>query len=491
MNPKRGPSQPPQKGRVSKQKKHLDRFSDRSSSSTLGRLGGAFHFFLCFFLIPAFFSYSQTSKETPSIFILQGTVKLKGKPVEGVSLELLKNEKQISKIITRKNGMYSFQMNTSNTDLETEYILNIKKEGTTPGLLKVNTFNANEEFNYVPYIFNLEINLTLPVASDDIVKHDFGKIKWNPEHGVFDFDKEYVSMVEKGADSIKTDSNNIPLAVIDKINMMAEEIKITADEQAMQKTDDLKTQKLINEKLAKTSTLKESSQTDDLKTPELVNENLAKVTTVKETEKEDDLKTQESVYENSAKVSTMKETEKKDVNISANEQRDIVSYKKKLETGNKKPNQSESLNQKSPSSNLNTAASVLQKKTNEIAALKTKENLSKISNLKVSNIDIENKKQLNANNIKLETNNKQLAIDNEQHSANPTSVDINPTTFDGTSLFSTNNQKNRLLEDKNKMERKKTENLAKKYETSNILTSLLDVVEEFETHPGPPQGREN
>lgn len=416
-------------------------------------------FFLCISLITPFFSYSQTIKESPSIFILQGTIKLKGKPVEGVSLELLKNEKQITKIITRKNGMYSFQMDKSNTDIGTEYILNIKKEGAVPGILRINTYTTKEEFNYVPYIFNLEINLILPTASDVIVKHDFGKIKWDSERGVFDFDKQYVSIVEKDADSIKTDSSKYPLAVIDKINKMAEEIKITANEQAKQKTDDLKNQELVNENLAKVSTMKESEKKDDLKTQELINENLAKVPTIKESEKTDGY-------------------------ISANEKKGTVSDKKKLALGNKKPEQSEAkneiLNLKSPTSNLNTAASVLKKKTNEIGELKTKENASTLSNLKVTKVDPENKKEVSSSNVKLETNNKQLAIDNKLQNANTPSVDVNPTTFDGISVFSTNNQKNRLLEDKNKMERKKTENLAKKYETSNILTSLLDVVEEFE-----------
>lgn len=463
MNPKKSPSLPSRQGGGSAQNTStkvsvLDMRWAWRNHLVDARLKNLF-FFLCISLITPFFSYSQTIKESPSIFILQGTIKLKGKPVEGVSLELLKNEKQITKIVTRKNGMYSFQMDKSNTDIGTEYILNIKKEGAVPGILRINTYTTKEEFNYVPYIFNLEINLILPTASDVIVKHDFGKIKWDSERGIFDFDKEYVSIVEKDADSIKTDSSKYPLAVIDKIKKMAEEIRITTDEQVKQKTDDLKNQELVNENLAKVSTMKESEKKDDLKTQELINENLAKVPTIKESEKTDGY-------------------------ISANEKKDTVSDKKKLALGNKKPEQSEAkneiLNLKSPTSNLNTTASVFKKKTNEIAELKTKENASTLLNLKVTKVDPENKKEVSSSNVKLETNNKQLAIDNKLQNANTPSVDVNPTTFDGISVFSTNNQKNRLLEDKNKMERKKTENLAKKYETSNILTSLLDVVEEFE-----------
>ncbi|MES2287851.1 MAG: hypothetical protein V4547_19340 [Bacteroidota bacterium] len=324
-----------------------------------------------------------------------------------------------------------------------------------------------EGSNYVPYIFNLEINLTQPVATDVITKQDFGKIKWDSERGVFDFDKEYVSVVEKETDSTKTDSSKYPLAVIDRINKMAEEIKTTADEQAKQKTDDLKTEQLADKNLAN--------------------------------------------------VSTNKESEKKGGNASTNEKKEITSDKQKLALGNKKSEQSkaktEVIDSKAPTSNVNTAASVLKKKTNEIAELKTKENAKKTSNLKGSKEDIknkkeqeaieiaelntkentkkfsnlkeskeviENKKEQEAIKIKLENQAKQLAIDNKQQSTNTPPVDINPNTFDGISLFTTNNQKNKLLEDKKKMERKKTENLTQKYETSNILTSLLDVVEAFD-----------
>ncbi len=471
MNPKKSPSLPFRQGGSPAQKTSIKMRGQDGRWALKSAIVGAglknIFFFLCIFLMIPFSSYSQTNKESLPIFILQGTVKLKGKPVEGVSLELLKNKKQVTQILTRKNGMYSFQMNTNNTDIETEYILKIKKEGAAPGILRINTYTVKEGSNYVPYIFNLEINLTQPVATDVITKQDFGKIKWDSERGVFDFDKEYVSVVEKETDSTKTDSSKYPLAVIDRINKMAEEIKTTADEQAKQKTDDLKTEQLADKNLAN--------------------------------------------------VSTNKESEKKGGNASTNEKKEITSDKQKLALGNKKSEQSkaktEVIDSKAPTSNVNTAASVLKKKTNEIAELKTKENAKKTSNLKGSKEDIknkkeqeaieiaelntkentkkfsnlkeskeviENKKEQEAIKIKLENQAKQLAIDNKQQSTNTPPVDINPNTFDGISLFTTNNQKNKLLEDKKKMERKKTENLTQKYETSNILTSLLDVVEAFD-----------
>src|SRR3989304_10028251 len=80
-------------------------------------------FFLCFIILLPFISYSQKAKESIPLLILQGKVKLQGKPIDGASLELTKDGKPISKIITRKNGLYSFQMIKSYTDKETEYLL--------------------------------------------------------------------------------------------------------------------------------------------------------------------------------------------------------------------------------------------------------------------------------------------------------------------------------------------------------------------------------
>ncbi|MCE9538593.1 MAG: hypothetical protein K8R85_05165, partial [Bacteroidetes bacterium] len=339
---------------------------------------------------------------------------------------------------------------------EAEYILKIKKEGIAPGILRINTYTVNVGSNFVPNIFNLEINLTQPVASNVMANQDFGKIKWDSQRNVFDFDKEYVSIVEKNVDSVKTDSSKYPLAVIDKINKMAEEIITATEEQTKQKTDDFKAQQITNESLAKVAEIKNSEKKDG---------NI-------------------NVNKNLAKVSTMKESEKKDENVSTKEKTEITTDKQKLALGNKKSEQTETpikvIESKLPTTNLNSATSVTKKKTNEVDLIKAKVNESKLSNSTLNKVDSKNKNQISSSTVNLETNNQQLKLDNNQQSASTTSVDVNPSTFDGLSLFATNNQKNKLLEEKNKMERKKTENLTKKYETSNILTSLLDVVEAFD-----------
>lgn len=442
MNRKRSPSQTPQKGGVSQYK-------------TLFKVFFVWTGVLCLPLLTPFFSIAQTSKETTPPFILQGTVKLKNKPIDGVSLQLSKDGKQLSQLLTRKNGMYSFQMNKSNTDKEMEYILDITKEGTVKGVLRINTFSANEEFNYVPSVFHLEINLILPTASDSAIIHDFGKIKWDSELGAFGFDKEYVSTIEKNKFPVKTDSSQNPLAASGKI------IEPIADSM---KNAEVEARKRID-----TTAIRQLADSENIRPP---------------------LELKDTIQKKAPPLPVVKEntTDKKEVAIGKKQSA-------KTETNSEETHLSET-------SNLHTETTISKKKRNEVAVLNTKEKSDKFSDLKNKkefaankNLQTSNnkqainnnnqqtttKKQQPANKKALTINNNSLETINNQSTANLSSVEPKPTTFDGTSIFSINNEKSKLLEEKGKMERKKTENLAKKYETSNILTSLLDVVEEYDT----------
>ena len=59
-------------------------------------------------------------------------------------------------------------------------------------------------------------------------------------------------------------------------------------------------------------------------------------------------------------------------------------------------------------------------------------------------------------------------------------MDVDPNAFDGTEIFSVNNEKKSLKALQEKINRKKAANLSAKYETNNILTSLLNMVDENE-----------
>ncbi len=418
-------------------------------SSPSGRLGRAF--FLLFFILP-FSYYSQISKESTPVFILQGTVKLKGKPIDGVSLELSKAGKQIIKMVTRKNGLYSFQMDKSNSDKETEYILDIIKEGAITGILRINTYTSKVELNDVPYIFNLEINLILPLASDVIVKHDFGKIKWDPEQSVFNFDKHYISMVEKKTDSIKP-----LLAVVDKIMKEAEDANKTPDEQASQQADTLEIQQVRNkEGLTHLSALEEPEKMHGKNDSDVKEDAIVKEGAII-TDKEELAvgNPQLAKTEPKMKNSTIK-SEDSTIKLVVNP----GGIPAKEEVATLRINSTEP----SENSNLDTETSLLKKKMSNPAELKTKENANKLS---------KNKQQTTNNKL---PHNPPIAPSLLERGLRGEATN----SFDGKSIFSLNNEKNKLLQVKEKMERKKTANLAKKYETNNTLTSLLDVVEEYD-----------
>lgn len=451
---------------------------------------------LCCFLIISCFSYSQTNKESVPVFILQGTVKQNGRPVEGVSLELLKIDNQIIKIITRKNGLYSFQMNKSNTNIDAEYILNIKKEGVVPGILTINTYTGNEKFNYVPYIFNLEINLTLP--SDGVVKQNFGKIKWNPERNIFVLEKDNNNMVERGGDSIKTDSNKSSLTVIEKTEAVKDTTaivnstaKANADSIASQQLADKedihqRLESKVSDAINNVSNSNAKKEGENNK-KELAGNNIKdskaeakaldqKSETSDNTSDKDKQKqkinelAKQKTDEKAGKLTNSKEPVLKE-SARSDEKKEKTQNKKELTGSNEKP----AVKNKQVGS-----ASAKDEKTYATNKNELAEKSGKLipNKLKVS-VPLSEKTEALTNKNELTDNTGKAIAKSKQLNINTTSTN-EPGSFNGVTVFATNNEKNRLLEIKEKMERKKTANLAKKYETSNILTSLLDVVEEFD-----------
>src|SRR6185295_171805 len=98
----------------------------------------SYSFFL--FLLLCLNTYSQSNENQFAPFTLYGKIMLDEKPVENVSLELLKDSVVIKKILTAKNGKYSFVMNQDTVNRNNEYTIHISKEGTVPKILIVNTY---------------------------------------------------------------------------------------------------------------------------------------------------------------------------------------------------------------------------------------------------------------------------------------------------------------------------------------------------------------
>lgn len=415
--------------------------------------------------IGQFASFSQTGKETIPVFILQGSARLKGKPIDGVSLTLKKDGKQIAKFITPKNGLYYFEMNKSNTDSQHEYHLNILKDGITAGTLRINTYTPKKDL--VPYIFNLDFNLNPPTGAGAMGIRDFGRIKWNTESNVFDFDKDYFIIVER--EKHKKDS----------INNILEQAKIKKE---------VKLEKELDSLIAYEAVVK---RRDSLAAKAYVNSGKTNIESKKPTINLKDKNESGSEKTRNKNTST-------DIKV------DISKQKNKTEPVNQ--NSKDKIDR---STALATAAEQKEAKkqvsANNIAALRKKENvldivkkndaqekLQTVQAAKVVNspVKLEDNKKVGNTNPKNDSilafreKRKDLffltGVPMGQFKKDVSAATPDESVFDASDIFATNNERSRMLSEKERMARKKAENLAKKHETNNTLTSLMNEVEEYD-----------
>jgi len=402
---------------------------------------------LCFF-INCVTSFSQVNKESTPVFVLQGTVKLNGKPIEGVSLGLTKDNKPLTRMITRKNGLYSFQMNRNYTHSDTEYLVNIVKAGTIAGVLRVNTFTLQGKSDYIPYVFNLEINLT-PVDGSEITgKQNFGKIKWDPDRAVFDFDKEYAKTINNDKDSLITDSGKFLAAVIEKTEKEKEKEKENKEAEILKQTSDsLSIQLVKNEEKVKLSSEKEKLNEVSRTTKDSTLINKKEVAANKKIETSPDDNKQNEKTELKTENSAVKAKEFQKENETLTNKKEVLT---KIETKRKVP----------ASDNLKKAGQI------NISNQEEKKGADKVKKeifADVSPKPADKQQTALAKNRQLSQNTGNIQPDKQK--ASSFSADFNQQAFNGSKVFTVNVDKNTLLKEKEKMERKKAFNLAKKYET--------------------------
>ncbi|MBI4931253.1 MAG: hypothetical protein HY841_10860 [Bacteroidetes bacterium] len=202
-----------------------------------------FFFFsaVSFFLFSvSFFSYSQNKEEQGSLFILKGNTKLlSGKAAEGVDMELKKDGKIITKVLSGKNGKYYIQMEASTTNPKSEYVLNISQIGTVPKTISINTYIPPLEFNLNPFVrydFDLSIVMIETTVKDIVLERPSGKIKWDNTQHIFGFDQVYAKIVQKDEDKMK-DENYLRELAAKKKKEDEDAAKKKADEDAKIKAD--------------------------------------------------------------------------------------------------------------------------------------------------------------------------------------------------------------------------------------------------------------
>jgi hypothetical protein len=245
-------------------------------------------FIFIFFLFIHTLSFSQKKGETQTAaFTLNGKIFLEGKPAENVSLELSKDGQPIKKIITTKNGKYSFAMNQDTMNTKNEFIIHVIKEGTVPKALIINTYIPKEEYDDNTYEYVLEITLIPTTVNDIVIQRPSAKIKWNEAENGFGIDQVYAKIIQKEEERLKTDPDKY-------LKELAEKQKKEKEEEAKKKMENI-TLKVVPKV---DSIVKEKEEKE--KAPEIViKENLNAIKTELKT-----LPKADTIVEKSAKQDT-------------------------------------------------------------------------------------------------------------------------------------------------------------------------------------------
>ncbi len=166
--------------------------------------------------------------------------------MENVTVELLKNGQLLKKIVTTKNGKYSFDMNQDTVNKKNEYVIHVIKEGTVPKTLIVNTYIPKEEYDDNTFEYVLEITLVPTTVNDVVIQRPSAKIKWNQNENNFGLDQVYAKIIQKEEEKLNADPDKYLQALAEK--MKKEEEDKRNEEQRRKKED---TDKKIREELAR------------------------------------------------------------------------------------------------------------------------------------------------------------------------------------------------------------------------------------------------
>lgn len=226
--------------------------------------------FLFFALLLVNKSYSQAKNREIARFTLYGKIVLDDKPVENVSLEILKNGQPLKRIVTTKNGKYSFSMNQDTLNKGNEYTIHITKDGTVPKTVVVNTYVPKEQYDDAPYEYVLEITLLTTAVNDVVIQRPSARIKWIEEEDGFGIDKVYAKIVQKEEDKLKEDPDKY-----------LKELAKKAKEEELQKQMELEEERLKQEELARKEEEKSKIEAEKQKqeTEEKLKDNIRAIST--------------------------------------------------------------------------------------------------------------------------------------------------------------------------------------------------------------------
>lgn len=199
-------------------------------------------YLLCISLLSCATAFSQ-GKVQFAPFTLFGKIMLEDKPVENVTLQLLKNDSLLKKVVTTKNGKYSFVMEQDTINQLNEYVIQVTKEGTVPKTLIVNTYIPGKEYDDSNFDYLLEINMIPTTINDIVLERPSGKIKWDESENNYGIDQVYAKIIQKEEEKLKEDPDKYLKELAELMKKEEEEKKRKEEEEARKKEDEERKQR--------------------------------------------------------------------------------------------------------------------------------------------------------------------------------------------------------------------------------------------------------
>lgn len=158
------------------------------------------------------------NREKRASFILKGTVTYEKKPLDGVLFELTKNNEEIIKLNSSKNGKFNIKMLQNTVDTNSNYLLTISKSGFVTKILNINTYIPLADYDDNSFVYTLDVELLATSVTNFVIQRPFGIIKWDSAKQLYDIDEIYYRTIYREEQLLKSNPDQYLLDMLTKQN---------------------------------------------------------------------------------------------------------------------------------------------------------------------------------------------------------------------------------------------------------------------------------
>ncbi|RMG81132.1 MAG: hypothetical protein D6707_05310, partial [Bacteroidetes bacterium] len=152
-------------------------------------------------LFIALFALSFAGFSQPVLFI-DGMVREGKSKLPDAVITVYKNGSKVNSVTTADNGRFALEL-----DLGASYILEFSKPGYVSKKISINTKGPPPEDAEYGYEYPISVTLFKEIEGLDvsILKQPIGKIFYNADEGIFDYDAEYTKSIQKQLAQLQAD----------------------------------------------------------------------------------------------------------------------------------------------------------------------------------------------------------------------------------------------------------------------------------------------